>query len=372
MTQPQGTGKPILIFPAGMPRSLEFLSKCQRNGQAVVGSSSLAYDVAKPHYPAWTHLPYITDAGFKNALRSVIAEHDIGGIYTPNPVAWSVLDKILQEFATDVALINASPVEEELSPYRAAASKAGQMLAQPLPLASSVAPQPTMSELELSALLRHTATIPGMSDDEKIVALCEIARRCPAGDIVEIGSAYGKSAFVLARLASMYHIGKLLCVDPWKSEYLVQHDTAGLVDSSISLYDLDESLRVFEINLLPYNQGHINYLRMPSTHGAQHYARQREVQTAAFGSTSYTGNIALLHIDGNHHYDAVCDDVAHWSGFVVAGGWIVFDDYVWPYGDGPKRAGDEFLARHRDRISAAFVMGTALFLQMNKENAETQ
>ena len=45
------------------------------------------------------------------------------------------------------------------------------------------------------------------------------------------------------------------------------------------------------------------------------------------------------------------------------GGWIVIDDYTWPFGDGPRRVGDEFLAANRDRISAAFVMGGALFIR---------
>ena len=367
MSQPQGKGKPILIFPAGMPRSLEYLERCQRNGQAVIGSSSLAYDISRTEYPAWAHLPYVTDPEFKNALRGVIIEHGIGGIYTPNPVAWTILNNALQDFGGEVVLVNAWPVDEELSPYRAAIARARQMHAAALPLASSVKARAHMPEQELSALLRHASTIPGMCDDEKIGALCEIARHCTSGDVVEIGSAYGKSAFVLAQLAGYYGIGKTLCVDPWKSEYLVQHDAAGLVDESIASYDPDETLRVFEINLRPYNKDNINYLRLPSSAGAQHYGAQREVHSDAFGTTRYSGGIALLHIDGNHHYDSVFDDARRWSPYLVPGAWIVFDDYIWPYGDGPKRVGDEFLAQHGERISSAFVMGTALFLQMKNE-----
>jgi len=364
MNQPFSMGKPILIFPAGMPRSLEYLEQCQRNGQAVIGSSSLAYDVAKPRYPSWEYLPYITDPGFNSALAELIAQHGITGIYTPNPVAWSYLNKVLKIVAPHVPLINPWPVQEELSGYRAAI-KRSQQQAQTLALASATPPKQAVSAMELASLFRHANIIPGMCDDEKISALCEIARHSVKGDVVEIGSAYGKSAFVLARLAQLYGIGKLLCVDPWKSEYLVQNDAAGLVDDSIQYFDLDETLRVFEMSLLPYSKGDINYLRLPSTEAAQHYAVRREVVTPTFGSTTYCGKIALLHIDGNHSYEAARDDVQSWIGHLASDGWIIIDDYVWPYGDGPQRVGDELLSSHHDRINSAFVMGTALFVQLD-------
>ena len=365
MNQAASTGKPILIFPAGMPRSIEYLEQCLRNGWAVLGSSSLAYDVAKSKYPAWAPLPFITDPGFDGALASLIAEHEIAGIYTPNLVAWSYLNRMLTTIAPGVPLINDSPIREEVTGYNAATRRCQHLLEKNLSLASSTPQKPAASELELSALLRHASLIPGMCDDEKIAALCEIARHSVAGDIVEIGSAYGKSAFVLSRLAHLYGIGATLCVDPWKNEYLIQHDSTGLVDTFVKEVDSDEILRVFEMSLLPYSNGNLNYLRLPSTQAVHHYATHGEATTTAFGTTAYCGKIAILHIDGNHSYDAVRDDVAAWSDHVASGGWIIIDDYVWPYGDGPQRVGDQFLSDNQSRISSAFVMGTALFLQLH-------
>ena len=356
--------KPVLIFPAGMPRSLEYLERCLRTGQAVIGSSSLAYDVAKSSYPDWAYLPYITDPAFNDALATLIAQYKVGAIYTPNTVAWFYLNRMLPVIAPNVSLVNASPILEEVSGYNNATRRGRQLLEKPLSLASNVQQLPCASELELSTLFRHANIIPGMCDDEKIGALCEIARHSVAGDIVEIGSAYGKSAFVLARLARLYETGALLCIDPWQREFTVQHDATGLVDSLVNEFDSDEILRVFEMSLLPYSNGKINYLRLPSTEAAKHYATERDVTTSAFGTTTYCGQIAILHIDGNHNYEAARADVEAWSGHVLPGGWIIIDDYVWPYGDGPQRVGDEFLAANQSRISSAFVMGTALFLQL--------
>lgn len=365
MNNSSSNARPVLIFPAGMPRSLEYLERSLRTGQAVIGSSSLAYDVAKSRYPDWAHLPYITDPAFNDALVTLIAQYNVGAIYTPNVVAWSYLNRMLPLIAPDVPLVNASPLLDEVSGYKAATTRGRHLLEKPLSLASSVQQLPCASELELSTLFRHATIIPGMCDDEKISALCEIVRHSVAGDIVEIGSAYGKSAFVLARLAQLYHTGKLLCIDPWQSEFTVQHDATGLLDSLVNDFDNDEMLRVFEMSLLPYSNGKINYLRLPSTEAVRHYATERDVTTSAFGTTTYGGQIAILHIDGNHSYEAARADIDAWSGHVLPGGWIIIDDYVWPYGDGPQRVGDEFLNENKHRLSCAFVMGTALFLQLH-------
>lgn len=363
--QKGAVARPILIFPGGMPRSLEYLQKCLRDGQPVIGASSLDYDVSREQYPAWSFLPFVTQPEFDAALKQAILKFDIGGVYSPNPVVWDYLNRVLNEIAPGIALVNDSPVSAELSGYRAALNHARSLFERPLPLATNLAPKPSVSTIELAALFRHADLIPGMCDHEKFCALCEIARSTPTGDIVEIGSWWGKSAFIFARLARCYNIGNLLCVDPWTNELLVSEDANVMVDRAFAQVDAGEALMVFEMNLLPYNSNHINYLRIPSTDGAKHYREHRSATTASFGTTSYCGHIAILHIDGNHSYDNAKTDIASWSGFVVDGGWVIVDDYIWPYGNGPQRAGDEFLAENRGRIDVAFVMGSALFVQLS-------
>lgn len=360
-----GSRKTTLIFPGGMPRSLEYLQVAVSEGRKVLGSSSLTLDVSRASYPAWTYLPFITDPAFDEALKQAILEFNIGSIFSPNFVAWSYLKRALADMESEVTLVNDAPFDTELRGYRDARQRARALLDSSLALAGSVVAKPPMSEIELSALFRHAEVIPGMCDHEKLCVLYQIARHSPAGDMVEIGSWWGKSAFILARLARYYDIGNLLCVDPWSNVHLLQPEATPLIDVVAAQADAEEALAVFEMNLLPYNADHVNYLRMPSTDGAQHYRARRDVTTASFGTTRYDGHIAILHIDGNHSYAAAKADIVAWSGLVVAGGWIVVDDYIWPYGDGPQRAGDEFLAEHQNKIDVAFVMGSALFLQLS-------
>lgn len=355
--------KCILIFPAGMPRSLAFLERALAEGQSVIGASSLGHDPARERYPQWEYLPYVTDPGFDNALREAIARHDVGGIYTPNPVVWDYLNRCLVDSFPGVTLVNGSPIESEVSPYRMALKFGESVVGHPMPLEAGESPKPSVSALEIAALFRHAESIPGMCDHEKIRALCEIFRFSPVGDIVEIGSWWGKSAFVMSRLASCYSIGKLLCVDPWSNEHLVQKDEKGLVDAVT--VDADEALTVFQLNLLPYAGGAVNYLRMPSVDASEEYRHNRKVATPVFGETEYAGSIAVLHVDGNHSYESAQADVVSWAELVLPGGWIIVDDYIWPYGNGPQRVGDEFLTAHREKISSAFVMGSALFIQLS-------
>lgn len=357
--------KSILVFPAGMPRSIAYLRKLMDEGVAVVGSSSLAFDPSRELYPAWVHLPYVTAPEFDQALARAIAQHDIGGIYTPNIVVWDHLDKVLQDIAPGVRLVNASPIEEVLAQYQTALKQAHAVGGSSLQIASELPAKRPLTEIEVASLYRHANSIPGMCDDDKLRALLEIFRYSVAGDVVEIGSWWGKSAFVLARLAQSYGIGKLLCVDPWSNEHLVQGEA--MVDSSSAQVDANDALRIFQMNLWPYGFGQVNYLRMPSVQGARCYRNGQHVETDVFGSTDFDGRISILHIDGNHAYHAVKSDIVAWCDLVVAGGWIVIDDYIWPYGNGPRRAGDEFLRDHVRHIEVAFAIGSALFIQLSSQ-----
>lgn len=62
-------------------------------------------------------------------------------------------------------------------------------------------------------------------------------------------------------------------------------------------YDRDEWGRIFEINVAPFAQGRLNYIRAPGREGGAAYAASRTVATPAFGGTVYQCRIGLLHID---------------------------------------------------------------------------
>jgi len=257
-------------------------------------------------------------------------------------------------------MIDSSPIAAEAAAYREAHDRAEIAAARPW-FCLEGGGQP-LSALERAGLVRLVDAIPGMTDLDKIDAVIEVMRHVPPGDVVEIGSWWGRSAALFLLLARRYGVGPVLCVDAWRSDCLDQGVPA--LDRASARLDMDQALTIFQINLSPLAQGDLNYIRAPSSQAAPLYGSGLEIATAAFGKTRYQGRIALLHIDGNHTYEQAALDARLWTPHVRPGGWIVFDDYRWAFGDGPKRVGDAFLVEHAGRIDVSLVIGTALFVRL--------
>jgi hypothetical protein len=347
-----------LVFPGGMPDALAFRDRAEARGAPVIGASSVEDDPARRFYPDWEYLPFVTEDGFDSALAGLIRRRRVSAVYTPHFVIHRHLEERLGQIAPGTVLAAGRFPQDEERANRALRARVESLSC----IAPSGPARPPLAPLERLGLVRLVGTIPGMCGEEKMLALMEVMRHAPEGDVVEIGSWWGRSAALLVLLARHWGIGPVLCVDPWESEAMPQGNA--LLDGTSARLDTEEALRIFEINLSPLAGGRLNYLRARSTRAAQAYAPGLEVTTAAFGTTRYGGAIAVLHIDGNHAREEVEQDIAAWVPRLRPGGWIIFDDYEWAFGDGPRRAADEFLAREAGRVAATFRAGPALIVQL--------
>lgn len=356
------TAETILIFPAGMPAGLSYRERATRRGQTVIGASSIIDDPARSAYQTWEALPYLTDPAFETALANLLDRHRVNEVHTPHFVVKQWLVENLARLAPNVRLAGEEGPEELERACQAlrkrVEDRADSALAQ-LPAA-----RPALTDVQRAGLVRLVGTIPGMCSEEKMHAVIELMRRAPPGDIVEVGSWWGRSAALFVWLSRHYDLGPVLCVDPWSRDAMVQGDV--FLDSTSAALDTDEALRMFEIHLAPLSGNRLNYLRARSVDAAAAYVATREVVTEAFGATGYEGRIAVLHIDGNHAHDEVARDAAAWTRHVVPGGWIVFDDYVWAFGDGPQRVADAFVERHAARIDVTLSVGAALYIRLGE------
>lgn len=352
-----------LIFPAGMPESLERLSQLVAQGEAVIGASSLANDPAQPLYPSWASLPFVTDAAFEPALLALLQHHAVTSIFTRHPIIARYLSSMIATHGLAISLDAATFAATTIAEQHSIFSRVDALLHQPLSLDIPHA-RPPLGRLQMASMLTHTLRVEGQSSDEKIFAFMEIFRSCPTGDIVEIGSFWGRSACLLAQLARHYWIGALLCIDPWENRAAHQDGVPSHVNDEACAIDFASAFDGFCINLIPYHPGYINYIRSDSHMAASCYRPGLVVTSEAFGSTTYTGSISCLHIDGNHGFAHVAKDIDHWVPHMAPGGWVVIDDYQWAFGDDPKRAADDWMRTHHGRFTRAFVTGSSLFINI--------
>ena len=349
----------ILVFPAGLPDAQRFRAEAQARGAHVIGASSLGFDAAAADYEAWETLPYVHEDGFAQALGEAVRRRGVQAVFSPHEVVSGVLTDVLETVAPGVRLIAPNPALATERAYAALAGRAENCESRWFALSDG---HPPLTRIERAGLLRLLDTIPGMSDLDKAAALIGAMRHAPEGDVVEIGSWWGRSAALLVMLARRWDIGPVLCVDPWANSHLDQG--VAVLDQASARIDAEAAFRIFQINLAPLAGGRLNYLRAPSTEAARAYRSGLTVRTETFGTTTYEGRISLLHIDGNHAYESVAADAEAWVPKVKPGGWIVFDDYVWAFGDGPRLVGDDWLQRLGDKVALSFVIGTALFVKL--------
>ncbi len=352
----------VLVFPCGLPDAIAYAAEARVSGRRVIGASSLRYDPAATHYDDWLYLPYVHEDAFVGELAAAVSAAGVTTIFTPHDMVSSVLAELLPASLPGVRLLNTSPIQAKTREYAALHQRAHTLETAADWFHGKA--RPRLSGARLAGILRLVDTIAGMTDNDKIAALIEVFRDVPQGDIVEIGSWWGRSAALLLLLSRHYGLGNVLCIDPWSSEAATINQGVEALDASSARLDWEDAFTIFQANLAPFSEGRLNVLRGTSLEGAARYHAGLQVTTEAFGTTAYDGGIAVLHVDGNHSFERADEDAKAWTPHVVPGGIIIIDDYVWAFGDGPKRVGDAYLAAHADRIALSFVMGTALFIKL--------
>ena len=250
-------GEAVLVFPAGMPEGLAFRDRAKARGLRVVGASSVDHDPAENAYEAWEHLPYVNDPGFDEALATVVRRHGVSAVHAPHYVVWKHLSERLGQIAPGASLTTGQIPQDNERAYRALRERVSAARAPCF--WPALTGKLRLNALQQAGLMRMVDAIPGMCGEEKMVAVMEAMRHAPAGDVVEIGSWWGRSAALLVWLARRFEVGKVLCIDPWTAADLVQGEA--MVDAASAGLDAQEALRIFEINLALLAQGGLNYIR---------------------------------------------------------------------------------------------------------------
>lgn len=277
--------------------------------------------------------PNIHDSEFADVFYKTVIDNSITHLFCPV----ASVHKFMQSFPHGLVLLGESPIQKAVREHNELMERAISL--------SHLAPD--VSLIDLAGVLKGAMSIYGESNEEKLAAMIGIFADAPDGDVVEVGSLCGRTAFVLRWCALRYQHQFMLTVDPWSAVAGVQVDSPALLAAMTAEWDWDTVAEIFAVNIALL--GHTNHLRTTSADGFAEYIKDPQ------------DGIAVLHIDGNHDYDNVKQDIELWCSMVVPGGWLVLDDYRWPHGDGPKRAGDELLSQ--DVHDRSFEAGGALFVR---------
>lgn len=342
----------VLVFPSSLEASAAYATQMRQHQLTVIGASSVNQDPYIDQYDTWVQIPYIHEEHFIPVLKETLARHNISAIFTPHAPSYLYLEQIRNELQ-DIKLLGQAPYVAQMDRVNHIYQKAAMS-----------------SDNETSfiaGLLNQADQLYGECSHQKILAMAQTFQDCPQGDIVEIGTFFGKSALMLNRLAVYHKIGPLLAIDPWSYQDSVQHNSSKLIQDLSNQWDWNAVFRGFLMQAQGCHAGQFNYLRMTSTQAWQIYQSTRAVTSSEFGMVEYTGRIAVLHIDGNHDIEAVMQDLNSWSQKLALGAWIIFDDYQWSQGDGPQIIADRLLIEQSEKIDRHFTAGGALFVKIKEK-----
>ncbi len=352
-----------LIFPAVNRSAQDYLTEARLRAEPVLAAASMAATQAGMPASDYVQLPSIYDPEFEESFEALLSEHGISRLFCPVATVHQFMRKMIVRRSLPLQLLGQSPIERQVQDHRLLMERAAR-LCRFVHVASGL-PDAPLTLIEVAGVLRQASLIYGESNDDKLAAMMAALATAPTGDVVEIGSLMGRSAFVLLYLARRYRLGSLLTVDPWAFEDCVQADSPEGLKEVSGEWDFDvlsQGLHVHLAPLLPDDQAH---LRMPSRAGFQHYASGAVIHAQAGHAVPFERGIGCIHIDGNHDHPAVREDCELWLPLLKPGSWLILDDYVWAHGDGPRRVGDDLLERCAVLIERAFVSGKALFIKFH-------
>lgn len=350
-----------LVFPAVNQAAEEYVLAAHQRGELVIcaaseGSREIVVASSGLHW-----LPSIYDGSFPGQFFSLVAAQSIARIFCPIASVHDFMRRFIATHGLAIKLIGQSPIRRQVEQHRQLMMRAKRLL--PLVEVCAADAAPCLSLIEVAGILRQASLIYGESNDDKLAAMMGITASAPAGDVVEVGTLMGRSAFALLYLAWRYRIGPVLTVDPWRAGTAVQLQSPQTFQELVDEWDFEAMSEGFYVNLIPLRANDHAHLRLTSEDAFAVYSNQHTIPSSTTSGVTYLGQIALIHIDGNHDYDLVRRDCDLWLDRMLPRSWLILDDYIWAHGDGPYRVGNELLRDHGTRIARAFVCGKALFIQ---------
>ncbi len=349
-----------IVFPPNSSTLLEVFPLLRSLSSEIYACSSNEDNSISKHFDKFFLVPKINSPVFLKNFSEILAQNYITHILCFNPTIHNFLARNSSELPKGVKLENLSDIDVinfKLDYYD---SLTQEIL---IKLSEFIDPKEKLTEV-LSSMI-ETGKIYGETSLSKLIEFSKIFSFLPDGDIVEIGVFHGKSAYFLSELSSIFSKGKVLLIDPWDQKTALQTNASSFLELGTKLWNWDRVFNSFIMNISMVKRNkNFNYLRCTSLEASKIYRSTSLVSSPEFNETNFMNKIAFLHIDGNHNYYEVKNDIYNWAPLVVNNGWIVFDDYYWNHGDGVKLAVDEFLHSNSHQIKEHYLLSNNLFVKV--------
>lgn len=206
--------------------------------------------------------------------------------------------------------------------------------------------KPLIQQIETVA-----ATIPGWTPIDQLFTLytLSVASAPLGGNILEIGSWCGRSAAILALAAKATPGTRVTAIDLFPAKDDWSENADGSYSFKVKLPSVGEVggyqeqtvwKEPFERDIAPiyakYNSVYDVFTESMAAHGLSDVVEAHRGDSNIIATLGAL-NVRLAFIDGDHSYEAVCNDIANVERVLKAGGWICFDDAFSHY-DGVNKA----------------------------------
>ena len=164
------------------------------------------------------------------------------------------------------------------------------------------------------------------------------------GDVIEIGSYLGKSAFFLGNSVKLSGNGKLFAIDHFKGNKNKEHIY------KINNEDLSDLKGIFLENINKFElEGYVNLIDKPS-HEASKDIKDNSVR--------------LIFIDGDHSGEGVLDDIVSYKKKLKKNSIIIFDDYNQEKFPELVDVVNEFVSK--EKIRRKYILHTTFVVELDK------
>lgn len=213
--------------------------------------------------------------------------------------------------------------------------------------------KPLIGQIEAVA-----STIPGWSPTDQLFALYSlvVATSSIGGDVLEIGSWCGRSAAILGLAARATPGTKVVAIDLFPARDDWSRNADGSYSFKVNLPQRGERTgyqeqtvwkEPFERDIAPiyakYDSVYDVFRESMDKHGLGRVVQAHRGDAGVIAELPGL-KVRLAFIDGDHSYEAVCQDIRQVEKILLPGGWICFDDAFSHY-DGVNRAIEELIIK---------------------------